>query len=176
MRFLLLLLLLLPIAELMLLVEVGGEIGAIPTLLLVLAIAAIGLRVIRYQSTRNLRSAQQRMQGGEMPGREILEGFMISIAGGLLLVPGFITDAVALCLLVPPLRRALVGWLFRRGGMAAMHAGPGAFVFTRFGNSPFSTGWPPQAGPGRRDIYEGEFSREDEPKTPLEGPKGPYEP
>lgn len=173
MRFLFLLVIVLPIAELMLLVEVGQEIGVLPTVLLVFATAVAGMRILRHQSAGTMRRAQQRMQGGEMPGREIMEGFLISISGALLLVPGFITDVFALFLLLPPTRRALVGWLFRKGGMAAMQSGPGAFVFTRFGNSPFSGDWPPQGGPGRRDIYEGEFSREDEPKTPLGGPKDP---
>lgn len=176
MRFLFLLLIVLPIAELMLLIEVGREIGVLPTVLIVLATAALGLRVLRYQSASTLRRAQQRVQGGEMPGQEILEGFLISIGGALLLSPGFITDLFAICVLLPPTRRALVGWLVRRGGLSAMRAGPGAFVFTRFGSDPFSAGWPPQGGPGRRDIFEGEFTREDEPKTPLEGPKGPSDP
>lgn len=176
MRLLFLFAIVLPIAELMLLIEVGKEIGVLPTVLILLGIAAIGLRILRHQSVSTLRRAHQRVQGGELPGREIVDAFMISIGGALLLMPGFITDLFALCLLLPLSRRAVVAWLLRRGGLGAMQSGPGAFVFTRFGNNPFSGVWPPQGGPGRRDIYEGEFSREDEPKTPLKGPKGPSEP
>lgn len=176
MRFLFLLIIVLPIAELMLLIEVGQEIGVLPTVLIVLATASTGIAILRRQGVSTLRRAQQRMQGGEMPGREIMEGFLISIGGALLLTPGFITDVFAICLLLPPTRRALVGWLFRKGALAAMRSGPGAFVFTRFGGSSVGDRWPPQGGPGRRDIYEGQFSREDEPKTPIGGPKGPSEP
>lgn len=175
MRFLFLLIIVLPIAELMLLIEVGQEIGVLPTVLLVLLTATTGITILRRQSMSTLRRAQQRMQGGEMPGREIMEGFLISIGGALLLTPGFITDLFAILLLIPPTRRALVGWLFRKGAMTAMRSGPGVFMFTRFGGSSFGN-WPPQGGPGRRDIYEGEFSREEPPRTPLDGPKGPPDP
>src|SRR5687768_16079416 len=104
MRFLFLLIIVLPIAELMLLIEVGQEIGVLPTVLIVLATASSGIAILRRQSVSTLRRAQQRMQGGEMPGREIMEGFLISIGGALLLTPGFITDVFAICLLLPPTR------------------------------------------------------------------------
>ena len=171
MRLLFLLFIIVPIAELMLLIRVGQTIGVLPTIVLVLATAAIGVRILRHQSLSTLKRAQQRMQSGEVPGKEIVEGFLISIGGALLLTPGFITDLFAIGLLLPPTRHALVGYLFRKGAMKAMSTGPGAFVFTRFGG-----GFPPQGGPGRRDIFEGEFSRDDEPKTPLRGPKGPSDP
>jgi UPF0716 protein FxsA len=170
MRLLFLLFIIVPIAELMLLIKVGQTIGALPTIVLVLATAAIGVRILRHQSLSTLKRAQQRMQGGELPGREIVEGFLISIGGALMLTPGFITDLFAIFLLLPFTRKALVGYLFQKGRLKAMGTGPGAFVFTRFGG-----GWPPHGGPGGRDIYEGEYSRDDEPKTPLRGPKGPSE-
>lgn len=179
MRFLFLLVIILPIAELVLLIKVGQSIGLLPTVVLVLATAAIGVRILRQQSRSTLLRAQARMQGGELPGREIVEGFLISIGGALLLTPGFITDLFAICLLLPFTRRGLVNYLFARGRLEAMTSGSGAFVFTRFGAGPFSgpfSGQPPQGGPGRRDIYEGEFSRDDAPKTPLGGPNGPSEP
>src|SRR5690606_8901148 len=134
--------------------------------------AALGVSILRQQSANTLRRAQARMHGGELPARELFEGLLISIGGVLLLTPGLITDLFALFLLFPFSRRALANWLLRKGTLNAMNSGPGAFVFTRFGGP----GWPPQGGPGRRDIYEGEFSREEEPRTPLERPKDPSEP
>jgi UPF0716 protein FxsA len=165
MRVLLLLFIVLPIAELMLLLKVGQTIGALQTVALVLLTAALGVFFLRRQSSATLRRAQQRMQGGELPGREIIEGFAISIGGALLLTPGFITDLFALFLLMPFTRRAFVNYLLAKGRLKAMSVGPGAAMFTRFGG-----GWPPHGGPGGKDIYEGEFTRDGRNDLPLRGP------
>lgn len=170
MRFVFLILLLLPVLEIIVLIQVGKTIGILQTLGLLVLMAILGAYFLRRQSASTLARARQRLQSGQMPAREMLEGLLISFGGVLLLVPGFITDLLAMTLLFPPTRHALVTWLAAKGG-AQILGGPGGFVFTRFGG-----GFPPQAGPGRRDIYEGEFSRDDEPKTPLRGPKGPSEP
>ena len=101
MRLLFLLFIVLPIVELMLLFKVGQTIGALPTIAIVLLTATIGVRILRHQSFSTLRRAQERLQSGELPGQEIVEGFMISIGGALLLTPGFITDVIAIALLRP---------------------------------------------------------------------------
>lgn len=165
MRLLFLLFIILPIAELMLLFKVGQTLGVLPTLALVLFTATIGVRILKHQSASTMRHAQQRLQGGELPGTEIMEGFLISIGGALLLTPGFITDVFAILLLLPFTRRPLVRHLFTSGRMQGWAAGQEGFTFMRFGG-----GWPPQGGPGRRGIYEGEFTRDDQGKTPLQGP------
>jgi UPF0716 protein FxsA len=165
MRLLFLLFIILPIAELMLLLKVGQEIGALKTIALVLLTAALGVFFLRRQSSATIKRAHERIKDGELPGREIIEGFMISVGGALLLTPGFITDVFALFLLLPFTRSALVKYLLAKGRLAAMNAGPGAFMFTRFGG-----GWPPQGGPGRKDIFEGEFTREGRTDKTLRGP------
>ncbi len=165
MRVLFLLFIILPIAELMLLFKVGQVIGALPTIAIVLLTATVGVRILRHQSLSTLKRAQQRMQSGELPGQEIIEGFMISIGGALLLTPGFITDVSAIGLLLPFTRRALVRYLIKGGRMQAFTSGPGAFGFTRFGG-----GWPPHGGPGAKDVYEGEFSREGRSDPSLGAP------
>ena len=171
MRLFFLLLLLLPIAELAVLIQVGKTIGVFQTLGLLLLMAILGVMFLRSQSASALSRARQRLQDGQVPARELVEGVMISFGGVLLLIPGFITDLLAMLLLFPPTRHAIVTWLVTKGGMAVFGGGPGAFVFTRFGGQ-----WPSQSGPHRRDIYEGEFRREEEPKRPLDGPKPPSEP
>lgn len=155
MRLLFLLFIILPIAELMLLFKVGQTIGVIPTIALVLLTAAAGVRILKHQSRSTLQRAQQRMDSGELPGTEILEGFLISIGGALLLTPGFITDLFAIALLLPFTRRPLVQYLFKSGRTQAFGSFQGGFTFTRFGG-----GWPPQGGQSRKDVFEGEFTRE----------------
>ncbi len=165
MRILFLLFIVLPIVELMLLFKVGQTIGALPTIAIVLFTATVGVRILRHQSFSTMKRAQQRMQSGELPGQEIIEGFLISIGGALLLTPGFITDLFAIALLLPFTRKTLVRYLFNSGRMQAWSQGPGAFTFTRFGG-----GWPPHGGPGGRDVYEGEFRREGRSEPSLGAP------
>ena len=103
---LLILLLLIPIIEIMLFIEIGGSIGTGPTLVLTLLTAIIGLALIRQQGLRTLFRAQQKMNWGELPAFEMLEGMLFAIAGVCLLTPGFFTDTIGFIILVPPLRRA----------------------------------------------------------------------
>ncbi len=171
MRFFFLLFIVLPIAELMLLLKVGQTIGALPTIALVLFTAAAGVHVLRHQSANTMRRAQQRLQGGELPGTEIVEGFLISVGGALLLTPGFITDLFALVLLLPFTRRPLVRYLFKTGRMSSFGQFPGGFTFTRFGG-----GWPPHGGASQKDVFEGEFTREEPQNPSLKGPDGQNRP
>lgn len=171
MRLLFLLFIILPIAELMLLFKVGQTIGVLPTIALVLFTATAGVRILQHQSRSTMQRAQQRLLGGELPGTEIVEGFLISIGGALLLTPGFITDIFAILLLLPFTRRPLVRYLFKSGRMQAFGSMSSGFTFTRFGG-----GWPPHGAQSQKDVFEGEFTRED-PKNPsLRPPDGQNRP
>lgn len=168
MRPLFLLFVLLPILELVLLIKVGSEIGVLPTICIVLLTAATGIHLLRRQSLGTMLRAQSRLQAGDLPGQELVEGFLIAIGGALLLSPGFITDAFAIFLLLPWTRRALLRWLMEKGRLQAFSAGSaGSFTFTRFGG-----GWPPHGGGQASDVFEGEFTRERGPEDRLQGPKG----
>jgi UPF0716 protein FxsA len=103
-----------PITEIWLLISVGSEIGVWWTLGVVVATAMIGTHFVRHQGLATLRRAQQSMQRGVTPAREIVDGVMILSAGLFLLTPGFVTDAVGFALLMPPVRFALRGGLIRR--------------------------------------------------------------
>lgn len=107
MRFLFLCFLIVPIIEMLVLIEVGSIIGGFYTVLLVLLTAAIGVTLLKRQGLRALLSANEKMQAGQMPVAEIAEGMMLAIAGALLLTPGFVTDAVGFLLLSPGPRNAL---------------------------------------------------------------------
>ena len=90
------------------LIEVGSVIGAWNTVALVLFGAIIGVQVIRQQGLSTMIKAQQKMAAGELPAAEMVEGFMIAIGGGLMLVPGLLTDVFGVLLLIPPVRRFII--------------------------------------------------------------------
>ena len=110
MRILLLVFIIVPIVEMWLLIQVGGFIGALPTIAAVLLTAMIGLALLRRQGLSTLLRVNQRMASGELPAREMLEGIVLAVSGALLLTPGFFTDAIGFAGLTPVLRQ----WLVRR--------------------------------------------------------------
>ncbi len=112
MRFLFLLFVLTPLLELYLLIEVGGQIGGLATIFLCLATAAFGGFLVRLQGIQTLLSARGEMTRGQVPAESALHGLMLVVSGILLLTPGFFTDSIGFILLVPALRRWLVGRLF----------------------------------------------------------------
>lgn len=108
MRPLFFLLVIFPLLELWLLIKVGSLIGALPTLALVLLSAALGGAVLRRAHWRTLWSIDFRLQRGESPAPELLDGFLVALGGLLLVLPGLISDAIGLLCLLPPWRRSLV--------------------------------------------------------------------
>lgn len=100
-------LLAIPVIEIALFIQIGGLIGVWPTVLLVLAAALVGVALVRAHGTRTLAAVQATMRRGEDPGEPIFGAAMILIAAGLFITPGFLTDAMALILLVPAARSGL---------------------------------------------------------------------
>ena len=105
---LLLLFIAIPLAEIYLLIEVGGVIGVVPTIGLVVLTAVAGAALVRAQGFSTIRKVRRSMDAGEVPAIAIIEGIFLLLAGALLLTPGFLTDAIGFCCLVPPLRRAVI--------------------------------------------------------------------
>ncbi len=105
--FFLLLFIGIPLVEIYLLIEVGGIIGAFPTVLMVVFTAVLGVTLIRIQGFSTLQKAQMNMNQGQLPAIEMLEGVMLFFAAICLLMPGFFTDTIGFLLLIPPLRRWL---------------------------------------------------------------------
>ena len=136
-----------PLVELYLLIEVGSEIGAIPTLFLTVFTAVLGGLLVRLQGFTTALRVREAMDRGEMPAIEMLEGVVLLVAGIMLLLPGFITDAIGFLCLVPPVRRHLLLTILRRSGVLRS-GGP-------------SHG--PDSG-SRPRVIEGEFKREDDGK------------
>jgi len=159
MRILLLLFVIVPIIEITLLIQVGQLIGAWYTVALVLLSAFIGVNMLRYQSLATLTRARQRMDQGEIPGQEMAEGIVLAVGGALLVTPGFVTDVIGFCCLIPATRKALVKGVSRHFTVvSAAHRSSSAFSDE---HSPFDTP-PRQSQPPRQgDIIEGEVTRRD---------------
>jgi len=101
----LILFLLFPALELYLLVKVGGIIGALNMVLWVFASAVIGMWAVRAQGQSAMLKARAEMNAGRVPQTSFLDGLLLFFGGILLILPGLITDAVGLLLLIPPVRR-----------------------------------------------------------------------
>lgn len=121
MRLLFLIFVALPILEMIVLIKVGSIIGVIPTVALVVLTATLGIWLMRVQGLATLARVQEKLERGEVPGTELLEGIMLLIGGALLLTPGFITDTMGFVCLIPVLRQPIARWLLRRGILGAIH-------------------------------------------------------
>ena len=98
---------LIPVIELALLVEVGGRIGEAPTIAVVLGTGAAGAWLARSQGLRALQRLQEAVRTAQFPGEEIFDDILILAGGLLLLTPGFLTDILGFCALVPGSRYLL---------------------------------------------------------------------
>ena len=97
-----------PIAEIATLVWVGGHLGVINTVGLVLLAAFGGLALFRYVGFGLLRRVQIELAAGRMPTGALFEGFIVLLAGVLLILPGFLSDIMAFLLLFAPVRRLII--------------------------------------------------------------------
>ena len=103
-----------PLVEIYFLIQVGQEIGAFSTVLLCILTAALGAILIRIQGILTLLRAREKLQRGEIPADNLLEGLILLIAAVMLLTPGFVTDVLGFLCLVPSLRSLLaLGMLHR---------------------------------------------------------------
>jgi UPF0716 protein FxsA len=107
------LLLALPIGEIAVFIKVGQWIGVVGTIALVLLSAVAGVFLLRHQGLRSLRRINRDLRDGRFAEKDLAEGFLVFVAAILLIIPGFLTDIIALLLLTPPARHFI--WHFLRG-------------------------------------------------------------
>lgn len=134
-----------PLTELYFLIQVGAQIGAFSTIFLTVFTAILGGWMVRTQGFSTLMKVRDMIDRGEVPAIEMMEGTVLLICGVLLLLPGFVTDAVGFAFLVPPFRR----WLLIAGlkGRGVMRPAGGPKT--------------PKTSGGNR-VIEGEYHREDD--------------
>ena len=127
------LLVVVPLVEIYVLIQVGQLLGAVPTVLLLLAMSVLGSVLLKREGTRTWQAFQRALQTRRMPAKEVADGALVIFGGALLLTPGFVTDAVGLACVLPGsravVRRLLLGAVARRFGLAGM---AGAFTASRY--------------------------------------------
>ena len=113
-----------PLVELYFMLQVGSQIGAFTTVMLVIFTAVVGGLLVRQQGFSTLMRMRDTMQRGETPALEMLEGALLLLCGLMLLLPGFITDALGFILLIPPVRQFFIVWLLKKGRILSPGGNP----------------------------------------------------
>jgi UPF0716 protein FxsA len=110
----LLLLLLGTAIEITVLVLIGSAIGVLPTIALVVLATIVGVALLRREGTRTLTAFRDKVRAGQQPQGEMLDGVLIAAAGILIVLPGFVSDLLAIALLFPPTRSMIRKRVLRR--------------------------------------------------------------
>lgn len=111
---LLLLFILIPLVELFILLEISDVIGTGSTILIIIATGFLGAYLAKQEGLRTLFTLRQKMQQGQLPAEELVDGLIILIAGAVLLTPGVLTDLFGFMLLFRPTRKSFKDWLKNR--------------------------------------------------------------
>lgn len=143
-QIVLLVVLIVPFAEIYLLLGVGSIVGAFPTIVLVVFTAVLGTWLLRQQGFATFRRFQESLARGEIPAYEMIEGSLILVGGALLLTPGFITDILGLACLIPSTRKKIAQYIIEHHLVVANAA-------AGFGQGKAAQG----------NVLEGEFRKED---------------
>src|SRR3954447_18157333 len=157
--FLVLIFIVVPLAELYVIIQVGNLIGLVPTLVLLLLDAILGSMLLRYQGRAAWIRFNRALAEGRLPHKEVFDGVLVIMGGALLLTPGFLTDILGLILLIPP-TRALVRAMSARFVRRRLAMGQAGTVWT-FGSARRpprqrpATGGPsqPPRGPAPEDPF-----------------------
>jgi len=103
-----------PFAEIYVLLQVGHAIGVANTLGLLILVSVVGAWLAKREGLGVIRRMQRSIEAGRVPGAELVDGFLILFAAALMLTPGFLTDIAAIFLLLPPVRAVVRRELRRR--------------------------------------------------------------
>lgn len=123
MAVLALLFIVVPLVELYVIIQVGQSIGALNVIGLLIVMSVVGGWLMKQQGLGVLRRVQDQLHDGQVPGREIVDGFLILFGGALMLTPGFLTDVLGIALLLPPFRAIVRAGLARRFRVIAVNRG-----------------------------------------------------
>jgi len=174
-----LLLIVVPVVELYVLLQVADNFGWATSLILLLSVSVLGAVLMRWQTNGAFGRITDKIRQGQMPSRELVDGALMIFGGALLLTPGFFTDVIGLSMFIPPLRaiarRLVLSRLNVRvstlAGSAASSfpgAGMGGGVSTPNGN--FSPPRKPRSRSGVIDVEEVQVDPIDDPPTPPSTP------
>lgn len=148
----------LPLVEIAGFALVGSLIGVLPTVALVIASTVLGAVLLRIQGFGALMRIRATMEAGGAPGRDVIHGIMIALAGALLVIPGFFTDLLGLLLFIPLIRDLV--WRFLKTRIVTVNATYGSATYD-------STHGFRRDGSHIIDLDEDDFSRKDKPVRPV---------
>lgn len=134
-----------PLLELYVIIQVAHSIGGWNTIGLLLLMGLAGGWLLRQQGLSAMRRASSSLQAGRSPDKPLVDGLLVLVAGILMLVPGFVSDVMALFLLLPPTRAIVRAPILKR----LKAAGPGAFSGAGSGNRFVGTFWV-----GGSDVFD----------------------
>ncbi len=110
----LLTIILVPVIEIYLLIKIGSQIGAITTIFMIFMTAIIGVYYAKYEGLNTLKSGFSQLNKNETPAYEVISGAAIAFAALLLIIPGFVTDALGFLLIFPPTRKLIFNRLAKK--------------------------------------------------------------
>ena len=114
MNTLLLIILFIPLLEIYLFIEIGGQIGAFNTILIILTTAIVGIYFVRLQGLSTLKSGVTQIYKNQIPVYEIMSGAALAVAAVLLIIPGFATDVVGFLLIIPLTRNLIFKFIGKK--------------------------------------------------------------
>ncbi len=120
MNTLLLIILFVPLIEIYLFIQIGGQIGAFNTILIILLTAVIGIYFVRLQGLTTLKSGVTQLYRNQIPVYEMISGAALAVAALLLIIPGFATDVLGFLLILPFTRNLIFKYLgkkYAKGGI-----------------------------------------------------------
>ena len=157
-----------PIAELYVLIQIGQAIGILPTIGILILDSILGAALMRAQGRAAWMRFNRALAEGRVPGREVIDGALVIFGGALLLTPGFLSDILGLILLLPPTRAVVRAMLLRRfagrivaGAASGAQARMGRIFTFESGPRPGASGPGDRFGRGRApasaddDVVEG---------------------
>jgi UPF0716 protein FxsA len=116
-----------PIAELYVLVRVGQQIGVLPTIAILLVDSLVGAWLLKREGRKAWAAFRRALDDKRVPAKEVADGALVLFGGALLLTPGFLSDVLGLLCVLPPTRAALrgvlTGLVARRLGVVGLAAG-----------------------------------------------------
>lgn len=125
-RLFLILVLIVPVIEIAVIIAVGQRIGLLPTIALLVGAGLLGALLLRQQGMATLMRLRGDLAERRMPARALADTMMIGLAAVLMVLPGFLSDIVALALLIPPVRGAIYAALARNMVVVSPHDAPPA--------------------------------------------------
>lgn len=151
-----------PLIEMVVLIKVGQQIGALSTIALVILTAVIGIALLKQQGIAMLNRANWKLNQGQIPAREMAEGIVLAVGGALLLTPGFVTDTFGFICILPGSRHFLLNQVLKNISVNPIHQSSGGSQWQEPQESHWESTHQRQNQPGKQnagDVIEGEYER-----------------